>query len=211
MSVVEGPKSAGLIARVQAILLKPAAEWDVIAAEPASAQSLFVGYACILAAIGPVASLIGSQLFGVPTLFGVVHTPLIAAVVGAVVSYGLSLLSVFVLGLIIEALAPSFEGTKDRVQGLKVAVYASTPGWVAGIVLLVPALRIIAVLCGLYGLYLTYLGLPRLMKSPQDKALVYTVVTVVAAIVLYIVVGLIVASVAGAALFGGMAAAGAGA
>ncbi len=208
MTVVEGPKSAGLVARVQGILLKPAAEWDVIDTEPATALGLFTGYACILAAIPAVAGLIGRQVFGFGA-FGVsYHPPLVGSIVGALIGYLLALLSVFVLGFIIDALAPSFDGQKDRTQALKVAVYSSTAGWVAGIFLLFPPLGIIAGLCALYGLYLLYLGLPRLMKAPQAKALGYTIVTILAAIVLYIVVGVVVASVAGMALFGGMAAGG---
>ena len=37
---------------------------------------------------------------------------------------------------------------------------------------------------GVYSLYLLYLGLPVLMKSPKEKALGYTLVVVLAAIVL---------------------------
>lgn len=44
---------------------------------------------------------------------------------------------------------------------------------------------------GLYGLYLLYLGLPVLMKSPQEKSLGYTVAAVVAALVILVVIGLI--------------------
>jgi Yip1 domain len=62
---------------------------------------------------------------------------------------------------------------------------------VAGIFLLIPALGILNLLFGLYSLYLLYLGLPVLMKSPREKALTYTVVTVLAAIVLFIVTGMI--------------------
>jgi hypothetical protein len=67
MSVVESPKSAGLIQRVQNILLKPAAEWDVIEAEPATVQGLYVGYICILAAIPAIASILGSLPCSVST------------------------------------------------------------------------------------------------------------------------------------------------
>ncbi|MHB8530403.1 MAG: Yip1 family protein [Caulobacteraceae bacterium] len=208
MSVVEGPRSTGLVARIQAILFRPAAEWEVIDAEPATTRGLFIGYAAILAAIPAIAGLIGRQVFGYGA-FGIsYHPPLVASIVGAIVGYILALISVFILGLIIDALAPSFDGQKDQVKAMKVAVYSSTAGWVAGILMLFPPLGIIALLGGLYGLYLLYLGLPRLMKSPPAKALGYTVVTVVAAIVLYFIVGVVVTAVGGMALFGGMAAGG---
>ncbi len=204
MTVVEQPKPGGLVARVQAILLRPKAEWEVIENEAATTQSLFVGYACILAAIPAVANLIGRQIFGGVGLFGIsYHPPLIGSIVGAIVTYVLSLVSVFILALIIDALAPSFDGQKNQTQALKVAVYSSTAGWVAGVFGLLPALGILAALGALYGLYLLYLGLPSLMKAPEGKALGYTVVTVVVAIVLYLIVGAVVAAVGGMALLGG--------
>ena len=58
MTVVDGPKSTGIVVRVQNILLHPKQEWDVIDGESATVQSLFLGYACILAAIPAIAHLI---------------------------------------------------------------------------------------------------------------------------------------------------------
>jgi hypothetical protein len=206
MTVVEQPKPGGLIARVQAILLRPKTEWEVIEVEPATTQGLYVGYACILAAIPAIANLIGRQVFGYGA-FGITYHPaLIGSIVGAIVTYILSLISVFVLALVIDALAPSFDGQKNQIQALKVAVYSSTAGWVAGIFGLFPPLAILAALGGLYGLYLLYLGLPRLMKAPESKALGYTAVTVVVAIVLFVIVGAVVAAVGGMGTLGGGAA-----
>jgi hypothetical protein len=44
---------------------------------------------------------------------------------------------------------------------------------------------------GLYSLYLLYTGLPVLMRTPADKAMPYTVVVIIVAIVLFVVVGLL--------------------
>jgi hypothetical protein len=203
MTVIEpGASSSDLVGRVKRLLLTPSAEWDRINAEPATIKGLYVGYVCILAAITPIASLIGGQVFG-HGAFGISVKPsLIPAIISGVVSYGLTLLSVFLLALIIDALAPSFDGQKDRVQAFKVAAYTGTAGWVAGVLTIFPPLAIIAGLAGLYGLYLLYLGLPKLMKAPTEKSLGYTIVTILCAIVLFIVVGAVTGAVAGAAMFG---------
>ena len=208
MSVVEGPKTAGLIARVQAILLRPKAEWDVIEAETATTQGLFTGYVCILAAIPAICSLIGGQLFGYGAFIFHIHPPLMLSIVSAVVSYILALAATFLLALVIDALAPSFEGQKNQIQAMKVAAYSGTAGWAAGVFHLFPALGILAFLGALYGLYLLYTGLPKLMKSPPEKAMGYTVVTILCAIVIYIVAGVVAGAVAGPALWGGMMGAG---
>ncbi len=104
--------------------------------------------------------------------------------------YVLTLVGVYVLALIIDALAPTFNGQKNQIQALKVAAYSSTASWVAGVFALVPGLRILTIL-GLYSLYLLYTGLPVLMKAPQDKAMGYTAVVIVAAIVLFMLVGIV--------------------
>ena len=205
MSIVENSSTQrqALIARVKAILTTPKTEWLAIDAEPATAKELYTGYACILAAIPAVATLLGGQVFG-HGAFGVTYRPpMIGAIVATVVSYGLSLLLVYILALIIDALAPSFDGAKDMLKALKVAVYASTAGWVAGVFALLPTLSPLAILGGLYGLYLLYLGLPVLMKAPQAKALGYTAVTVIVAIVLSVAVSAVVGAVSGLAVLGG--------
>ena len=177
--------------RVKRILLTPKEEWRVIDTEPATVASLYTGYIIPLAAIGPIAQAIGYSVFGVSLPFmGTYRTPIGSAITGAVVTFALTLVGVFVLALVIDALAPTFNGTRNQIQALKVAAYASTASWLAGIFALVPGLRVLGIL-GLYSLYLLYLGLPVLMKSPAEKALGYTVVVIIAAIVLFMLVGLV--------------------
>jgi hypothetical protein len=95
------------------------------------------------------------------------------------------------MALIIDALAPNFNGQKNFNNALKLVVYSYTAAWLGGVFSLIPALAILGLLCGLYSLYLLYLGIPVLMKSPDDKSLIYTVVAVVCAIVVSIVIGAI--------------------
>lgn len=188
---------ASLIDHVKNILMTPKTEWPRIDAEPATIQGLYTGYVMILAAIGPVAGLIGQQVFGYSAL-GVTYKPPIGySVATAVVTYVLSLVSVYVSALVIDALAPNFGGTKDQVKAFKVAAYSATAAWLAGIFGIIPMLAVLGIL-GLYSLYLLFLGLPVLMRVPQDKAVGYTVVVIVVQIVLYIVVGAVVGALVAA-------------
>ena len=142
------------------ILFHPKQEWMVIEKEPTSVGDLYRKYIAPLAAIGPVAAIIGWSVFGIGVPFaGRYRMPLGSALASGVARYVLALIGVFVLALIIDALAPSFSGQKSRMQALKVAAYASTAAWCAGIFALVPALAFLGVL-GLYSLYLLYSGLP---------------------------------------------------
>jgi Yip1 domain len=186
----------GIIARVKAILLTPAAEWAKIEIEPATVGGLYTGYILVLAAIGPVCGAIGGLAFGYGAWLVRYRPSVGAALSQAIVHYVLSLVSVFVLALIIDALAPSFDGQKNRIQAFKVATYASTAAWLAGVFALVPGLSILG-LAGLYSVYLLYLGLPLLMKSPEAKAPIYTLVTIVAALILYAIAIAITAPMVG--------------
>ena len=193
--------ASGIIERAKNIILKPKETWVAIDAEPATTQSIYMPYVLVLAAIGPIAQFVGGQVFGYGA-FGINFPPPIGtALVSAILSYGLALATVFALALVIDGLAPNFGGQKNQVQALKVAAYSATAGWLAGIFGLIPALAILGLL-GLYSLYLLYLGLPILMKVPQDKAMGYTVVVIIVAIVLFLIVGAIVASLTAPSLPG---------
>ena len=196
MSVVEpGSAGAGLVQRVKDILLKPSPTWDVIDGERPTVASLYRGYIMPLAAIPAIAQAIGMTVFGAGAFGIVVKWSPVTAVVQGLLMYVLSLAMVYVLALIIDGLAPSFGGTKDQNQALKVAAYSYTAGWVAGVFSIFPALSILG-LVGLYSLFLLYVGLPKLMKAPQDKALPYTGVVILVAIVIGIVVMMVLGSVA---------------
>ncbi|MGY0798140.1 Yip1 family protein [Lysobacter sp. A286] len=189
-----------LVERVTSILFSPKSEWPVIADEPASVKSLYTGYIMILAAIPAVFGFIKGSLIG-HSAFGVsVTTSIMAGLFGMVVSYILSLVVLYVIALIINALAPTFGGQKNQLQALKVVGYAWTAAWIAGIATIIPWLGwLIALAGGIYSIYLLYLGLPHTMKCPPEKAAGYTAVSVIIAVVLSVLLGVVVAGFMGMA------------
>ncbi len=178
-----GP-TKGLIERVRDILIKPKEEWGVIDAEPSTVNSIYTSYIVILAAIGPVCAFIGQQVFGWGGYGITIKPPIAYSLAFSVISYALALVSVYVAALVIDALAPTFEGTKDFMKAFKVAAYSATAMWVAGIFQIIPQLAILGIV-GLYSLYLLYLGLPRLMRVKEDKAIGYVGVIIFVQIILY--------------------------
>ncbi len=192
-----------VVERVKGICLKPAVEWSRIETETPTTRELLIGYVVPLAAIGPIATLIGGVVLGRTLPFvGTYHVPLVTGVTMAVLTYVMSIVGTVVLSWIINALAPSFGGEKSQAQALKVAVFAYTPAWIAGVFTLFTALGVLVLIAGLYGLYLLYLGLPVLMKSPKEKAMSYTAVVVVCAVVLWIAIGAVATAIGGAGLIG---------
>jgi Yip1-like protein len=184
----------GLVQRVKNILLTPKTEWDVIAAENTPPKELLLTYVLPLAAVAAVAGFISQAIIGttLPLVGGTYRMPIVWALVMLIYQLLMSVISVFVVGFIIDALAPSFGGQKNFNQALKVTAYCYTAGWVGAIFGIIPFIGwLIGLLFALYGIYLLYLGLPRLMKNPQDKSVVYTIVVIVVAILVAIVIGFI--------------------
>jgi hypothetical protein len=190
-----------LVARVKAILISPKTEWAVIDGESATVSSLYTGYIIPLAAIPAAAGFIGMSILGFGVFGSTIRVPILTGLTTAVAQYVGALAGVYLLALVADALAPNFGGQKNPIQALKVATYASTASWVAGIFMMVPGLRMLGIL-GLYSLYLLFLGLPMLMKTPEDKAVSYTTVVIVAAVVLFVVVGTITNRLTGYGGFG---------
>jgi len=169
----------------------PKEEWTTIAGETTTILDLYITYIVILAAIEPVASIIGMSIVGIRLPFvGSLQVPIATAVASAFVHYILTLVGVYILALIIDALAPTFSGERNISQAFKVATYIYTPIWIIGVIAIIPTLGILGIL-GLYGLYLLYLGLPILMKSPQEKSSVYIIVVIIAAIVIFVMISYI--------------------
>jgi len=171
-----------LIQRVQGILLNPNATWPIIRTEPDTPASIYKNYVMVLALVPAICMFVGLSVIGpVPIVWGLINM---------FVSYLLSLIMVFVQALIIDALAPTFEATKDRVAAFKLAAYGGTAGFIGGLFALLPALSFLGLVVGLYGIYLFYTGLPVLMKCPPKKAVAYTVVVIVCSIVSGFAVGM---------------------
>ena len=178
-----------LIQRVQDILLKPKETWPIIAGEGGDTASIYTNYLIYLAAIPAIASFIGLSLIGAGGFGFSVRVPIMSGLVQMVVSFVLSLVMVFVLALIVDALAPTFNGTKSQLNALKLVAYGSTAGFVGGIFGLIPSLSILGLVAGLYSIYLIYTGVPVMMKCPPEKSGAYTAVVIVCGIVAAVILG----------------------
>lgn len=191
-----------LITRVRSILLKPQETWPEIATEQASLSSIYLNYVLILAAIPALGMLIGTALFGIQIpMMGTIRIGFGALLTQALLSYGVSLLMIYVMMLIIESLAPTFGAVKDRLQSLKTIAYAATPIWIVGVLHILPGLGFLVGLLGLaamfYAFYLIKLGLPHTMQCPKEKSLRYTVTVVVISIVLGFILSFLVGAISG--------------
>jgi hypothetical protein len=178
-----------IVQRVKEILLTPKQAWPVIAGEATDCATLYKQYVMPLALIPAFAGFIGMSLIGVSAFGQSMRVPLVYGLVNMVVSYALSLAMIYVLALLADALAPTFGGQKNLMSALKLVAYGSTAGMVGGIFSIIPGLSVLGLLALLYSIYLLFLGIPVMMKSPQEKALPYTAVLLVCGLVAGAILG----------------------
>ena len=183
-----------LIDRVKNIITAPAKEWDVIALEQPDTGKIITGYVLPLAGAAAVAAFIGYGLIGINTGFfkiggtnwGIYYA--LNVLIGAIAG-------VFVSAFVIDALAPSFGSEKNMGRSVQLVAYSYTPAWIGGLLSIIPAIALVGALLGIYGLYLLYLGMPKLKKTPEDKHIGYYIVSLVTIIVVYMVIGLIMSRI----------------
>lgn len=177
-----------LVDRVRKLLASPTGEWEAIRCEPLTIATLYPRYVMVLAAVPAVAGFVGFSVVGYGGLGDTYRVPVAAGLAAMVLSYVLTLGGVYALALLIDALAPGFGGQSDPAQAFKVAAFFPTAWWVAGVCYALPALSILAIVGGLYSLWLLHTGLAALMAVPEDRTAGYTAVVAVAAVVITIAI-----------------------
>jgi len=184
--------------KVVGILTKPADEWREIAAGPSTVEGLIRGYVAPLAAIPAVCAWIGFSLIGISVpLFGLYRIGFVRGLVAEIVSWVFTIAAVWLDAIIIEKLAPTFQSHGGTTQAMKLVAYAMTPVWLAGVLNLVPVLSPLQLIAALYAIYLFYLGLPPVMKTPSDKVIPYMLVSAIVIILVTIVIGAVVGTLTG--------------
>ena len=188
-----------IIQRARAVLVTPRTEWPVIAAEPTTVQDLYREYMMILAAIAPVAQFVKVSILGYAWHgFRVYRLGMGPGLTAAIVQYVASLAAVYLLAIIVEALAANFGGQPNRLQALKLVGYSYTASWIAGAALILPGLAGLIGLAGaIYSIYLLYLGLPGTMKVVPERAVGYTAIIVIGGLVLGWIIAVITGDITG--------------
>nr|PZN38350.1 MAG: YIP1 family protein [Pseudomonadota bacterium] len=183
----------GLVGREKSIIVTPRTEWSVIAAEGGTVGAIYRNYVVPLALIPAICSFVGMAVLGFSLGADHMRVPFFSGLIMAALQFGLGLLIVYLIALVIDALAPRFDGRKGMLPAFKLAAYSYTPAWLTGIFLLVPVLGFLSIL-GLYGIYLLYVGAPRLMAIPEGKAGLFTTAVVVIALIMSFVLSLVLAA-----------------
>ena len=181
-----------LIERIKNILITPKTEWEVINKETATPGSLFTGYVLPLAIFASLGTVI--RYFLVSGSLGISYM-----IAGAVIVFIAVLLSFYLTALIVDMLAPGFNSEKNMGKSAQLVAYSGTPSYIGGFLSFIPVIGLfISLAAWAYGIYLMYLGIGPLKKTPEDKKVVYLIVAFVIMIALYF----LIAAILGAIIFG---------
>ena len=172
-----------LVERAKAIILTPKDEWPKIAAETTSQRNILVQYAIPLAAIGPVAELIGRAVIGLDIGIATIRFPIVSSVIAAAVNFGIAIAGVYIVAVIANALGPHFGGISSKENSFKLAVYSMTAAWISSIFYIYQPLFFFVIL-GSYSIYILFTGVSLLMKIPEDKAAGYSALLIISAAII---------------------------
>jgi hypothetical protein len=181
-----------LIERVKNILVTPKTEWEVINGETATPMSLLTSYVLPLAIVASLGTILKFLLFsGMAGGFGMKYI-----IASAVIAFIASILAFYLTAIIVDMLAPSFGSEKDLNKSAQLVAYSGTPSYVGGLLSFIPIIGwLISLAAWGYGIYLMYLGIGPLKKTPEDKKVIYMIVAFAIMIAIYFVIAAILGAI----------------
>jgi hypothetical protein len=172
------------VGRVRNILTRPDAAWDDIKEEPTTYSAIVFRYVAILAAIPPIAAIVGRIAFDRDIPDSALSLSLGYVVLTNAIWYCMEILNVVIVGAIIASIIGSAGSREKGLQGFKIAAYSYTPLYIAGCVAVIPYMRWTLYPAILYALYLVFLGIERLADLSRARAAGYALFSFVSAAVI---------------------------
>jgi len=166
-----------VIGRAKEIILAPRTAWEQIKAEPLSTPQIFGQYVAMLAIV-PAAAFYLRFFFSRGRVW--VH------VVSTAVYFLLCLGVARVGARILESIGRKFEVEGESISFQKLVTFSLTPAFLGAIFLIVPWLSGLTFLIALHSLYLLYVGIPVLVRCPDEQALTFSVVGMAVLYVLFV-------------------------
>ena len=179
--------------RIVRIVFRPRKEWDRIAAETTSIDTLVRHYIVPLSLLAPLATSFGMRMFDsawdydqgyrvpVQDIFAAAATTLFA-----------SIASVFALAGIFVLLAPFYGSTRDYRVALQVATFGAVPVLLAGVTLVLPVMAIVALVGFVHSLYLYWLGAKQVLHVTRNEQAEFVGISMLLLSVASTIVGAIV-------------------
>lgn len=175
------------------MLFHPVTEWRSIGEERGTIKSVFIGYVLPMSLLPAICSFIGYGFVGANGLLFRV-SGLYWGTSMAIDSLITSFCVYFAGSWLVNRLGPAFGAKRDLGRSAQLVAYAYTPAWLAGIFYLLPMVQELVVL-GLYSVYLFYLGIPVMKRTPDDQRIAFTISSAIILIIIRFVVGLLIVNI----------------
>ena len=176
--------------RIVYLIFRPKAEWDLIARESTSVDELLRRYILPLAALAPIATMIGMKTFDRD--WDPVHGFLVPSeqifAAGATTFFSI-VGSIFVLAGIFVLIAPMFGSTRNFLTALKVATYGAIPVMLAGATLFMPVMALVGLVGLCHTVFLYWLGSRHVLNVPPGGAAEFVGISIVLLMFLSVLAG----------------------
>ena len=180
------------------LLLRPSKQWRVVAQLPEKSRNVLVLYPCIFALLPAIAWYYGTSQVGWTTgLQGnVVRLTVESAFQISVLFYLVMVGSVAIIGFFIHWMSKTYGAESTVSKGIVIAGLTATPLFITGLVGFYPTLwldLLIGVVAISWSVYLMYLGIPIMMKIPEERGFLFS--SAVLAIAMVVLVSIMVVSI----------------
>lgn len=181
------------------LLFKPRQQWQIIAELPESSQNLLVIYPFVFALLPAIAWYWGTSHVGwtVGSYNEVIKLTDDSAMQVNILFYCVMVASVAAIGYAIHWMSSTYGAEHSTIaKGIMIAGMTATPLFIAGLVGFHPVLWVdllIGVVAVSWAVYLMYLGIPIVMKIPEERGFLFS--SAILAIGLVLLVSIMVVSI----------------
>jgi hypothetical protein len=180
------------------LLVRPSIQWRTLAALPDSTLNALLLYPCIMALLPAVAWYFGTTQIGwsVGDDGEQIRLTRESARIICILFYLTMIVCVAIIGYFIHWMAETYGAQTTITRGIVTSGLIATPLFIAGLVGFHPILwldMLIGVVAVCWAVYLMYLGIPIMMRVPEERGFLYS--SAVLAIAMVILICLMVGSV----------------
>ncbi len=187
-----------MIAHLFGLFYNPQKEWEKIAAESEGTIKRSLIYFIFFAMLPAIAMFIGTTQTGwVVSGSEPIRITVASAIPLAVLFYAAIIGGLVFIGLMVHWMSETYDAESFPIKGVVLMGYAFVPIFLAGLLAVYPVWWIdiiLAVAAFSYAIRLVYLGVPTMMKVPEDRGFLYASAVFMVALV-YVVVVLVATAI----------------
>lgn len=173
--------------KLKKLLTQPQKTWHDIAQETNSVKQIFKEQLLYIALVPVLTSFVSDVIIGVEMFEKTHRKPFYSSLVNSFLYYISILLLITILSIALKIIANLFDLKVNFEKAFKLVNYSFYPILLFSVISLIPGSSFLIAGLIVYSLYVFYIGLPILIKNPEDKSIVFSTLMVGLLIVLTII------------------------